>query len=194
MQNTYDLLLMDIQMPVMDGYTASREIRAWEQSRGLERLPIVALTAHAFKGVAEDCLQAGCDGYLTKPVERSRLLETIAKFAQMPAQAEDTELPEAVLAYRPIFLEKRVADLQKMRDALAAGDFALIKSIGHNCKGTAKGYGFAEISRVGKAIEAAAKASDTAQLAHSISEFDRCLQAALARETSKAQPEDSKKL
>ena len=81
LQNSYDLVLMDIQMPVMDGYTATQQIRLWERENGVPRVPIVALTAHAFSGALAQSLDAGCDGHLTKPVERMDLLENIAHFA-----------------------------------------------------------------------------------------------------------------
>ena len=81
LEHSYDLILMDIQMPVMDGYTATQQIRLWERENGMSRVPIIALTAHAFNGASAQSLDAGCDGHLTKPVERMDLLENIAQFA-----------------------------------------------------------------------------------------------------------------
>jgi signal transduction histidine kinase/ligand-binding sensor domain-containing protein/CheY-like chemotaxis protein/HPt (histidine-containing phosphotransfer) domain-containing protein len=71
----YHLILMDCQMPIMDGYQASREIRSREAGRS--RIPIVALTADAMNGAQEQCLNAGMDDYLTKPLDRERLSESI---------------------------------------------------------------------------------------------------------------------
>lgn len=68
----YDLILMDIQMPIMDGYTAARKLRA----EGFNK-PIVALTAHAMSDEHQRCLQAGCDGYLSKPIQRQKLVDLI---------------------------------------------------------------------------------------------------------------------
>jgi PAS domain S-box-containing protein len=181
-QNSYDVVLMDIQMPVMDGYAATREIRAWEQARHLPRVPIVALTAHALNGASAESLGAGCDGHLTKPVERNELIEAIVKFARRPVAAKAAADP--IAAYRPAFLANRSLDLSKMRDALAAGDFAAIGSIGHNCKGTGEGYGFPEISRAGSAIEKAAKALDADELRESLRQFEECILAASAGSAS----------
>ncbi len=79
--NAYDLILMDMQMPVMDGYTATREIRRLEREEGRKPTPIVALTAYALKEDIQKCLDAGCDGHLTKPIRKPILLEAIRKFA-----------------------------------------------------------------------------------------------------------------
>jgi signal transduction histidine kinase/ActR/RegA family two-component response regulator len=75
-----DLVLMDCQMPVMDGFAATREIRRWEQSSGAQRLPIVALTARVFEDDRERCLAAGMDDFLTKPVAFKDLDAVFAKW------------------------------------------------------------------------------------------------------------------
>jgi signal transduction histidine kinase/CheY-like chemotaxis protein len=74
----YDVILMDVQMPECDGYQASREIRSLERMQHLRRIPIIALTAHAMEGDRHRCLEAGMDGYTTKPVEMSALFREIA--------------------------------------------------------------------------------------------------------------------
>jgi CheY-like chemotaxis protein/HPt (histidine-containing phosphotransfer) domain-containing protein len=74
----FDIVLMDIQMPEMDGYTATSAIRAWEQKAG-GHIPIVAVTAHAMKGDRERCLEAGMDEYISKPIRKDKLRAVIAE-------------------------------------------------------------------------------------------------------------------
>jgi len=79
-RGNYDLILMDCQMPQLDGYEATREIRREErESGGASRIPIIALTAHAMKGAAEDCRRVGMDDYLTKPLDREQLKRCLSQ-------------------------------------------------------------------------------------------------------------------
>lgn len=74
--NSFDVVLMDLEMPEMDGMTATREIRLREEAKSI-RTPIIAMTAHATADIREGCLSAGMDGYLTKPIQTSELIETL---------------------------------------------------------------------------------------------------------------------
>jgi two-component system sensor histidine kinase/response regulator len=78
----YDLVLMDMQMPVMDGYTAMRTIREWEKEQGRNPTPIVALTANATQEMAEKSLAGGCNAYFTKPISCGKFLGIIAEYAE----------------------------------------------------------------------------------------------------------------
>src|SRR4030095_8764094 len=88
----YGLVLMDRQMPVMDGLTATRAIRAWEQSNHRPPTPIIALTASALKGDQEKCVAAGCTAYLTKPIKQEVLLQAIMEHSGgMPPSSQGQE-------------------------------------------------------------------------------------------------------
>ncbi|WP_282037905.1 response regulator [Saccharicrinis aurantiacus] len=73
--NEIDLVLMDLQLPIMDGYTATKEIKKINSS-----IPIIAQTAHVMSGEREKCLEVGCDDYLAKPIRLQILMETLSKY------------------------------------------------------------------------------------------------------------------
>jgi CheY-like chemotaxis protein len=75
-KETFNVVLMDVQMPRMDGYEATRRIRA---QLGLKTLPVIAMTAHAAKEAMEKCLAAGMDDYVSKPIDRARLLNLLKR-------------------------------------------------------------------------------------------------------------------
>lgn len=79
----YDLVLMDMRMPVMDGYTATGEIRKWEDENRRDATPIIALTAHALREDRQKCLDAGCTDYLSKPIKKRDLLRKISECAEI---------------------------------------------------------------------------------------------------------------
>lgn len=97
-----DLVLMDCQMPVKDGYSATNEWRQYESAHRLPRLPIIAMTANAMAGDRQRCLDAGMDDYLSKPVDRTQLEETLKRWLQRGAQARRAgSKPEPVAAPTP---------------------------------------------------------------------------------------------
>ena len=116
----YDLVLMDCQMPVLDGYAATRRWREIEQERGAERrLPIVAMTANAMAGDRQKCLDAGMDDYLAKPVTRAELEQCVARWKGSNLAVPDTLPPAAQLAERsPPVLDGGV--LGELREVLGA--------------------------------------------------------------------------
>ncbi len=90
-QQSFDLILMDVQMPEMDGFEATAKIRGKEQSTG-EHLPVLALTAHAMTGDRERCLRAGMDGYISKPIRPAELFEAIGNVLSL-SRAVGTSAP-----------------------------------------------------------------------------------------------------
>jgi CheY-like chemotaxis protein len=87
-EQSYDLIFMDIQMPVMDGYTATRMIRRHEEHYGRERTTIIALTAHAYESDIQKCLEAGCDDHIAKPFKKRTLLDCLTHYL-IPVSVSD---------------------------------------------------------------------------------------------------------
>ncbi len=91
----YDLVLMDCEMPVLDGFSATRRLREWEAANQRVRTPVVALTAHILAEHKDRAKQAGMDGHMAKPVELSQLRELIQHWAsQQPANADQGMGPD----------------------------------------------------------------------------------------------------
>jgi signal transduction histidine kinase/DNA-binding response OmpR family regulator/ligand-binding sensor domain-containing protein len=92
---SYDLVLMDVQMPLMDGFEATKKIREWEVAASRGRMPIIALTAHALSGYKEKCLRHGMDDYVTKPLRKKLLLDAIERFLFTTAPETEVNVVEA---------------------------------------------------------------------------------------------------
>ena len=152
----YDLILMDMQMPELDGYAAAARLRA-AGYRG----PIVALTAHAMEDERARCLGAGCDGFATKPILRRTLIE-VARAYLAPAGA--APLVSALAADAEIarlldgFVGRLPERLGAMERALGARDLVGLADLAHQLKGAATGYGFPTITEAAAELEAVAAA------------------------------------
>ena len=170
MTGHYDLVLMDRQMPVMDGLTATRTIRAWEQANNRPPTPIVALTASALKGDREMCLAAGCTAFLTKPIKQEVLLQAIRDHSIVAPSAprdESTAIPAIfarsnpnVAARIPRYLQNCRQNVIVMLDALDRVEFETVTSLGHQMMGSGGMFGFQAISDIGGALEQAARSAD----------------------------------
>jgi CheY-like chemotaxis protein len=100
-ENEYDAVLMDVQMPVMDGYTATKAIRKWEsgmRNKAADPIPIIAMTAHAMAGDEDKSLQAGMNGHVTKPIDPGQLFGTLQKWIQPGKKRVKSEPPEVSAA------------------------------------------------------------------------------------------------
>ncbi|HEY3743164.1 MAG TPA: response regulator [Bryobacteraceae bacterium] len=172
--NDYDLVLMDIQMPRMDGLTATRAMRSLEVERGLHRLPILALTANAAPEDVEMSKDAGCDVHLTKPISRDTLFRAIEEFGRGRSDGKRNARPATVPVPRgleeivPGYLAKRRREVTQMTSLLAADDFNGLRILGHDLKGSGASYGFPLLTEFGAELESAAKRSDHDQLATEI--------------------------
>jgi CheY-like chemotaxis protein len=160
MAGNFDLVLMDRQMPVMDGLTATRAIRAWELANHRAPIPIIALTAAALKGDREKCVAAGCTAYLTKPIKQNVLLQAIKDYAG--AAAGESLLIRKFADQIPVFLQNRRQDVAAIQHALAQGDFQTVEFLGHGMHGAGGMFGFQTITEIGAALEQAALSADAA--------------------------------
>lgn len=193
LQESFDVILMDMHMPVMDGRTATISLR----QEGLET-PIIALTAHAMKGFEHDILAAGCSGYLAKPIDIDLLIETLAdllggrrsadeapeyalaestadgELQSVPSE-EEPPLESRLLAdnprFRPIiekFIVRLDEQLEAMETALEQKDFDELASLGHWLKGAGGTVGFDAFTEPASTLEQLAKAQSEEEVADAI--------------------------
>ena len=179
----YDLVLMDMQMPVMDGLSATRAIRALP---AYAKLPIVAMTANAMQQDRDRCVEAGMDGYVSKPIDPDELWRAILRwrptsaFAPLPAgqQTPKTRQPQALsfdipgldtaealrrmagnetlyLKLLRQFLDTQPQNFQDMAAAIAQRDWLLAERLAHTLKGTAGNLGLNTLTQPAAALEAA---------------------------------------
>jgi len=178
-QHIYDVVLMDAEMPVLDGYSATRAMRALERERACAPTPIFALTAHALREARDRSMEAGCTEHLTKPIKRATLLDAIDRFVPDAPARDRIDVPvESWL--KPVvgtYLDKCRGDVAKLRAAVDCGDYTTIRMLGHQLAGSGGGYGFGTITQIGSALEDSALASDTGKMRTSIEDLDRYLNA-----------------
>ena len=160
----YDLVLMDVQMPVLDGYAATRLMRAWEKERQLPPTPIVALTAYAFESENEKAMAAGCTSYLAKPIRFAALREAVENHVGASCQIHETAAADRLAALVPGYLASRREDLGKLQAALETSDYGLVAEVGHRMSGTGGAYGFGRISEIGDILERAAKQRNAGEI------------------------------
>jgi CheY-like chemotaxis protein len=180
-RSAFDLIFMDIEMPIMDGYEAIRQLRQWEKEQELEATPIIALTAHAFVRFRKKCMEAGCSDYLTKPVKRATLIHTISNHLKLDRNdsvqgrvrphsrksnktqsntAPKVSLDSKIQKLIPRFLENKREDTRKLLRTIQSGNMDELQKLSHTVKGTSWMYGFKELGDLSFDLEQAAKNSD----------------------------------
>jgi two-component system sensor histidine kinase/response regulator len=163
----FDAVLMDCQMPVMDGFTATRRIREMELSRGAKRLPIIALTANVMSEDREKCLAAGMDAHLGKPIEPAQVIEALSRFLKAAPSAPaidrgalkeltggDAEF-ERELAQT--FVSSGDQCLAEIIAALKASDFDTVRKRAHSLKGASANIHARELSQAASSLENAVR-------------------------------------
>ncbi|RAU20554.1 hypothetical protein CU669_17845 [Paramagnetospirillum kuznetsovii] len=175
----YDLVLMDLQMPEMDGLAATAAIRALGPPPA--KVPIIAMTANAMRGDDQICLQAGMDGYISKPIDRRKLAEVVGHYAAIAPKVTEMEAPpaplddidlvvldtlaedieaETVIAILGSFHKDGGERVAAARSALAGNDLERVRREGHALKGASSSLGLNAIRDASLALENAVKAED----------------------------------
>ena len=198
-QQKFDLILMDVQMPELDGLEVTRLIREGEKLAG-QHVPIIALTARAMKGDRELCLAAGADAYLSKPVKRPQLLDLIGRLTQSPAaemaspgeltatvSAENVDLPRLLdqiggdfkIARKlmDMFLQSLPEQLTEIRSAVARRDDGTLVHAVHAVKGAVANFATGTAYAAARRLEQAARKADWAEIGPAQSEFEQQMNA-----------------
>ncbi len=184
---SYDLVLMDMQMPVMDGFAASRAIRSWEAAHGLKGTPVIAVTGLGGKEELQASLNAGCTSHIMKPINREVLLGAVSSYSSQRLRIAsdkgngdgtgkiivrvDKDLQDLV----PGYLQGRREDIMAVYIALEKVDYESIRVLGHRMKGSGGGYGFDNITEIGKQLEMAARNQDLTAISARINELSQYL-------------------
>jgi two-component system sensor histidine kinase/response regulator len=195
MAASYDIVFMDMEMPVMDGLEATRAIRDRERSGGFASVPIIALSGRDDDATRQRCLEAGFTGYLVKPASREELLRAILRVSQHDTVPCDlsTASPSAVLERKdlpsgemaqgedylvvvdpdleeliPAFLQKKAGDATELQKAFDDDNLDEVRRLGHKLKGSFSVYGFHAMSEICAAIEDSAKTQNKDKIACSL--------------------------
>jgi len=147
-QNRYDCILMDIQMPIKDGFAATREIRQLEAANSETPVSIIAMTAYAFKDEHDKCLEAGCDIVLTKPIKKQLLLHNLYALVKKSSEKSESEdelvqqesLDREMKELVPEFFQEIKECLNTLETSLKAREFETVKRLSVGFKEAAEAY------------------------------------------------------
>jgi signal transduction histidine kinase/DNA-binding response OmpR family regulator len=198
----YDLVLMDVQMPEMDGFEATKMIRDPRSHVGDHDTPVIAMTAHAMKGDRERCLGAGMDDYISKPIDPQELLKKIERWIDIDKEAPSTE-PEPEQRSDPQskrqdsppidlkkaieramgdrgflgkmlqeFLKRMPAQVAELRAALEQGDAEMLQREAHTLKGAAKNLSADELAAAALCLEQIGRGGDLTQAKQALGELE----------------------
>jgi PAS domain S-box-containing protein len=167
----YDIILMDMQMPVLDGYSATREIRKIEKELACHPTPILALTAYALKEEVDKSLKAGCNGHLSKPIAKAALIKSVEDSTHEILVVIEKDLEDLI----PDYLAKRSSEVVELLSALENNNFPQIQATGHKLRGSAGSYGFNELSEIGKELEEKSKVCDATSITHALTQYQHYL-------------------
>jgi signal transduction histidine kinase/DNA-binding response OmpR family regulator/HAMP domain-containing protein len=185
-QEPFDLVLMDVQMPEMDGFAATAAIRARERTTGTHT-PIVAMTAHAMKGDRERCLEAGMDAYVAKPLRREELFATIESLVDPPRGASagtsliDREAlngladddPGMILRIVELFTADSQRMLAELRDAIACQDGGAVERAAHRLKNSLGTLAARPAAEVAQRLEDQGRDGRLTEAEHTFSTLER---------------------
>jgi two-component system sensor histidine kinase/response regulator len=193
-RNSYDLILMDVQMPELDGFETTMAIRRKEKEMG-QHIPIIAMTAHAMKGDRERCLEAGMDDYICKPVQPKEVIAAIERrLREAPAATPEVSrarIPKGKEVFDKkslldrlggdeqlfteivkAFLEDAPLQLEKLKQALQEGNSVGVERQAHLLKGAAMNMGGKEMQTVAWEMEVAAKDADLSRAQSLVEKLD----------------------
>jgi two-component system sensor histidine kinase/response regulator len=183
----FDAVLMDCQMPVMDGFTAARRIRELESSRGTKRLPVIALTANVMSEDRENCVAAGMDAHLGKPIEPAQLIETLSRFLKThnAAPAVDRQALRELTGGDAEF-ERELAEtfvssgdqcLAEIMAALKTSDFDTVRKRAHSLKGASANIHALDLSHAASSLETAVRENSTSAIGGLVADLSEKLAA-----------------
>jgi two-component system, sensor histidine kinase and response regulator len=186
-ESSFDAVLMDCQMPVMDGFTATRRIRDTERATGRKRLPIIALTANVMSEDRENCIAAGMDAHLGKPIEPAQLIDCLGRYLKSEPTRPEVDMsalrevtggdPDFERELLETFISSGDQCLAEILNACRVNDFETVGKRAHALKGASANIHAVGLAAAASSLENAARANSTAEIDGLVQELTEKLQA-----------------